>query len=71
MTCFRSAYTVYEKVVFRIVATATVSETFTYQVSQTVSTKHLFATIRPSPWCPVEVVVVLRCQIGNIRFYSQ
>ena len=31
MTCFRSAHTVDEKVVFRIVATATVFETFTYQ----------------------------------------
>ena len=30
----RSAYTVDEKVVFRIVATATVFETFTYQVSR-------------------------------------
>jgi len=31
MTCFCSAYTVDEKAVFRIVATATVFETFTYQ----------------------------------------
>ena len=30
-TCFRSAYTVDEKVVFGIMATATVFETFTYQ----------------------------------------
>jgi len=33
MTCYRSAYTVDEKAVFKIVATATVFETFTYQVS--------------------------------------
>jgi predicted secreted Zn-dependent protease len=33
MTRLRSAYTVDEKVVFRTVATATVFETFTYQVS--------------------------------------
>ena len=33
MTRLRSAYTVDEKVVFRTVTTATVFETFTYQVS--------------------------------------
>jgi len=31
MTCYRSAYTVDEKVVFMTVAAATVFETFTYQ----------------------------------------
>jgi len=33
----RSAYTVDEKAVFKIVATTTVFETFTYQVSETSS----------------------------------